>query len=227
MKGLWERYARKFEALSLRERVMVFAAAMVAVLAMTYTMMIEPELVKQRRANAAILQKQSEMKAFEAQVTKLIGSRAHDPDRADRERLAQVRTELTELETRIGTEERKFTAPSQMRAVIEGLLGRSRGVALVELKTLATTTIEEAPKPKPAAKGKPAAGGSERLIYRHGVELTVSGSYLDLVAYMRELEHLPTQLYWGGLELDATAYPKVSMKLTVFTLSLDRAWLSV
>ena len=29
------------------------------------------------------------------------------------------------------------------------------------------------------------------------------------------------------LELDAAAYPRVAMKLTVYTLSLDRAWLSV
>lgn len=230
MKALWERYAAKYDALSLRERGMVFAAAMVAVLAIAYTMMIEPEIVKQRRASAAILQKQSEMKAFEAQVTKIIGSRANDPDRADRERLAQVRSQLNALEARVSAEERKFTAPSQMRAVVEGLLGRSRGVALVELKTLPTATIEElpksqAPKAKPPAKAAPAA--SERLIYRHGVELTVTGSYLDLLAYVRDLERLPTQLYWGGLALDATEYPRVSMKLTLYTLSLDPAWLSV
>jgi len=227
VKGLWERYAGKYDALSLRERAMVFGAVMVAVLAFTYTMMIEPQLVQQRRAASAILQKQSEMKAFEAQVTKIIGTRANDPDRADRERLAQLRAQLNELETRISTEERKFTAPSQMRAVVEGLLGRSRGVALVELKTLPTTTIEEEPKSKPAAKAKPSPVASERLIYRHGVELTVTGSYLDLLAYVRDLERLPTQLYWGGLVLDATEYPRVSMKLTLYTLSLDRAWLSV
>lgn len=216
MKGLWERYAAKYDALSLRERAMVFAAVMVAVLAFTYTMMIEPQLVQQRRAASAILQKQSEMKAFEAQVTKIIGTRASDPDRADRERLGELRAQLNELETRISTEERKFTAPSQMRAVVEGLLGRSRGVALVELKTLATTTIDDGAKKK-----------SERLIYRHGVELTVNGSYIDLLAYVRDLERLPTQLYWGGLVLDAAEYPRVSMKLTLYTLSLDRAWLSV
>ena len=223
MKSLWARYAGRFDALSVRERVMVFAAAMVAVLAFTYTMMIEPELVKQRRTSAAILQKQSEMKAFEAQVTKLIASRAHDPDRADRERLENLKAQLSELDKRISAEERKFTAPAQMRAVVEGLLGRSRGVALVELKTLAAGTINEAKPPAPAKPGaKP-----ERLIYRHGVELTVTGSYLDLLAYMRDLERLPTQLYWGGLELDAAAYPKIAMKLTVYTLSLDRTWLSV
>jgi MSHA biogenesis protein MshJ len=221
------RYAERFNALSVRERVMVFAAALVALLAMVYTLMIEPELIKQRRTATAILQKQSEMKAFEAQVTKLIGSRARDPDRAERERLAQLRSELGDLEVRIAAEERKFTAPAQMRAVIEGLLARSRGVALVEMKTLATTTIATASKPVPAIKPPAKPALPERLIYRHGLELTVSGAYLDLLAYVRDLERLPTQLYWGGLELDAAAYPKVSMKLTVYTLSLDRAWLSV
>ena len=45
----------KYDALSLRERAMVFAAVMVAVLAFAYTMMIEPQLVQQRRTASAIL----------------------------------------------------------------------------------------------------------------------------------------------------------------------------
>jgi MSHA biogenesis protein MshJ len=229
MSELWQRYAGRFDALSLRERVMVFAAVMVAVVALAYMFAIDPQLVKQKRIAGAVLQKHSDMKTFEAQVAKLVGGGGLDAGRAERDRLARLRTELGALEGRITAEERKFTAPSQMRAVIEGLLARNRGVALVEMKTLAADTIAAAAKPgaqpvKPAPE-KPAAG--ERLIYRHGVELTVSGSYLELLAYARDLEKLPKQLYWGALELNAAAYPKVSMKLTVYTLSLDPAWLSV
>jgi MSHA biogenesis protein MshJ len=219
---LWQRCAGRFDALKLRERVMVFAAVMVALLALGHTLMIEPELAKQKRLAGAMLQKHSEMKAFEAQVTKLVGGRAQE---TERERLARLRAELAALEARITAEERRFTAPSQMRAVMEGLLARSRGVALVELKTLAADTIASSAKPAPKPATKPAAG--ERLIYRHGVELTVTGSYLDLLAYARDLEKLPRQLYWGALELDAAGYPKVALKLTVYTLSLDPAWLSV
>jgi MSHA biogenesis protein MshJ len=229
VKALWQRYAQRFDTLSVRERAMVSAALVVALLALAYTLMIEPEILKHRRMNVTMQQKQAEMKAFEAQVATLIGSRAHDPDRAERERLAKLNAELASLEARIAAEERKFTAPSQMRAVIGGLLARSRGVSLVEMKTLAPSTIAEARpgavKPAPGVKPKPSP--SERLIYRHGLELTVTGSYLDLLAYVRDLEALPTQLYWASLELDATDYPKVAMKLTVYTLSLDRAWLNV
>jgi MSHA biogenesis protein MshJ len=239
VKALWQRYAQRFDALTLRERAMISAALLVALLALAYTLMIEPELLKHRRMSATMQQKQAEMKAFEAQVTALIASRAHDPDRAERDRLAKLNQELAELESRVAAEERRFTAPSQMRTVIGGLLARSRGVSLVEMKTLAPTTIAEsrsaaakpAPGVKPPAAAKPPAAGkpqpSERLIYRHGLELTLTGSYLDLLAYVRDLEQLPTQLYWASLELDAADYPKVAMKLTVYTLSLDRAWLNV
>ena len=223
MSELWQRYAGRFDALSLRERVMVFAAVMVAVVALAYTFAIDPQLVRQKRVAGAMLQKHSDMKAFEAQVTKLVGGGGLDAGRAERERLARLRTELAALEGRITAEERKFTAPSQMRTVIEGLLARNRGVALVEMKTLATDTIG-------ASTGKPTPATERRLaylIYRHGVELTVSGSYLELLAYARDLEKLPKQLYWGALVLNAAAYPKVSMKLTVYTLSLDPTWLSV
>jgi MSHA biogenesis protein MshJ len=218
---------------------MISAALLVALLALAYTLMIEPELIRHRRMSTTMQQKQAEMKAFEAQVTALIASRAHDPDRAERERLAKLNHELSELEARVAAEERRFTAPSQMRTVIGGLLARSRGVSLVEMKTLAPTTIAEsraaaakpAPGVKPTAAAKPPAAAkpqpSERLIYRHGPELSLTGSYLDLLAYVRDLEQLPTQLYWASLELDAADYPKVAMKLTVYTLSLDRAWLNV
>jgi MSHA biogenesis protein MshJ len=225
VKLLWQRYAARFDALSLRERVMVFAAVMVAALALAYTLMLEPQLAKQKRLSGALLQKHSEMRAFEAQATKLLVGRGPGADRASRERVMDLRAELAGLEARIIAEERKFTAPSEMRAVIERLLDRNRNVALVEMRTLPADTLASATQSKGKAAAKPAAG--ERLIYRHGVELTVSGSYLDLLAYARDLERLPRQLYWAGLQLDAAGHPKVSMKLTVYTLSLDRTWLSV
>jgi MSHA biogenesis protein MshJ len=212
--ALWRRTAARFDALSLRERVMVSAAVLVALLALVYTLMIEPEVRQQRRSAAAMLQKQSEARALDAQVQGLLAARAQDPDRARREQLARLTAQLGELDARINAEERRFTQPAQIREVVESVLGRARGVELVEMKTLAVSTI--------ASKE-----AKERLIYRHGLEVTVSGSYLDLLAYLRDLEALPTQLYWGALNIDASKYPRVLMKLTVYTLSLDRAWLNV
>lgn len=208
---------------------MVFAAVMVAVVALGHALAVEPELVKHKRLSGAMLQKSSEMKAFEAQVAKLVGGHPGDAGRSERERLVRARSELGTLESRIRAEERRFTAPTQMRRVVEGLLARNRGVALEEMKTLAVEALAAgAPNAKLPAKppaGKPVP--ADARIYRHGLQLTVSGSYLDLLAYARDLEKLPSQLYWDRVAIDAAAYPKVLMKLTVYTLSLDPAWLNV
>jgi len=102
------------------------------------------------------------------------------------------------------------------------------------MKTLPTTTLAEAraesgkaEASKPAAKPAEAPKSGERLVYRHGMEVTVAGGYLDLLRYLRDLEQLRTQLYWGSLEIDATRYPRHTMKIVVYTLSLDPAWLNV
>lgn len=227
MKQLWKRYAERIDALNLRERVMVFAAAMVVLLGLVYSLYVDPQVQRERRLSGAIAQKQAEAKSLQAQVTQVATSRGLDPDRAPRERLEALRRQLVETESQIAAEERKFTAPEQMRRVIEELLARNRAVELKTMRSLPTTSIAEtrpAPVARPAAQPTPPA---ERLIYRHGIEITVTGSYLDLLAYLADLERLPTQIYWSALEIDAGSYPKHTMKLTVYTLSLDRAWLNV
>jgi len=223
--GYWKRFAERIDLLNLRERVMVFAAAMVVLLAFVHTVYIDPELTKERRLSADLARRQAEGKAIQDQLRKVVTSRNRDPDLVPREQLQAARKELAATESLIAAEERKFTAPAQMRKVIEELLARNRAVQLQSMRSLPTASIAEV-RAQSAAKA-PAQPASERLIYRHGVEVVVTGPYLDLLAYLNDLEGLPTQLYWGSLSVDASRYPRHTMKLVVYTLSLDRAWLSV
>lgn len=232
MKRLWQRYAERIDALNLRERILVFSAAMLVLVALVHTLYIDTEVKKERRLASAIAQKQAEARGLQDQLTRLVTSRALDPDRIPREKLEEARRQLAGIESQIATEERKFTAPEQMRKVIDELLAKSRAVQLQSMKTLPTTSIAEA---RAEAAGKPATQGAsqqapsapERLVYRHGIEITVTGAYLDLLGYLADLERLPTQLYWSSLEIDASRYPRHTMRLVVYTLSLDRAWLNV
>lgn len=60
------------------------------------------------------------------------------------------------------------------------------------------------------------------------MELTVEGSYADLMDYLSSLESLPgPKLLWGGVALKVERHPTVQLTLTVYTLSLDRAWLQL
>lgn len=68
---------------------------------------------------------------------------------------------------------------------------------------------------------------AREMLYRHGVEMVLQGTYPDMVAYMEALEHLPVQLFWGKAELDAQNYPEARLTLTLYTLSLDDKWMKL
>lgn len=233
MKQLWQRYAAKMEAATLRERVMIFAAAAVALIALLNAALIEPELVKQRRLSAEVSQRQREIGVMQEQLQKMALARKSDPDLENRKALEGLRRQIAEADAALVQEQRRFAPPERIGPLLGEMLSRNRRLQLVDMRTLPVAAIGPGNE-KPAASGaaekppaKPAAGAPGGPIYRHGVEITVRGTYLELLAYLRDLEKLPNQMYWGRLELGVGAYPQVTLKLSVYTLSLDLAWLVV
>lgn len=84
-----------------------------------------------------------------------------------------------------------------------------------------------AAKPQPAGGTPAAAQAQAPLLYRHGVQLVLQGSYLEMIDYLEALEALPTQLFWGAAVLDAEQYPQAKLTLTLYTLSLDQKWIAL
>ena len=111
-----------------------------------------------------------------------------------------------------------------MSDLLHSMLKQNGKLRLVSLKTLEAASLtgseQLAAKDKAESKPLPDAG------YKHGVELEIQGSYADLTSYLTSLEALPWQLYWGSARLKVEEYPKATLVLTVFTLSLDRKWLN-
>jgi MSHA biogenesis protein MshJ len=233
MKRLWLQYVTRMEAASLRERLMIFAAAAVAVIALASSVLIEPELARQRRLARDVEQRQGEIRKMQEQLQQMALARQADPDQATRKRIEALRARAAELEVKLKEEQRKFVSHERIGALLEELLGRNRRLQLVDMRTLPVAAIDPAapsqkpPAEKPGAEKPAARPAAPGTIYRHGVEITISGTYLDLLNYLRDLEKLPSQMYWGRLELAAAAHPKVTLKLSVYTMSLDLAWLIV
>jgi len=236
VKALWRKYADRMDAATLRERVMIFAAAAVVMVALINALLIEPELNRQRRLSKDIAKNEGDIRVLQEQLQTMARARQADPDSKNRARLEELRGRIAAAEAQLKEEQRRFAPPERIGALLEELLSRNRKLQLVDMRTLPVTSFAGpsesgagAPAPKPAADAKPAAPAAATTgpIYRHGVEITVSGGYLDLLNYLRDLEKLPNQMYWGRMELAVDAHPKATLKLSVYTLSLDLAWLIV
>lgn len=216
MNALLRHYAERIDAATLRERLLVFLAAAAILLFLGNSLLLQPERAKQKRLAAETAQYQTEISSLQAQMGRLVGASVADPDAPLRKRHASLRAELSQLNSRIAGEERRFTAPEHMRAVLEDMLGRNKGLTLVDLRTLPVVPIAAA-----------RVGSGPSGMFRHGLELTVRGTYSELYEYLRMLEGLPNQLYWARAEITVTDHPLLTLKLTVHTISFDRAWLVV
>ena len=215
MKALLRRYTERIDALSLRERALIFVAVALVLVAFAYLGFISPLMERDRRLGREVARRQTELATLQAQLQAMARSSELRPDDANRAKLAGLQRQLAQLDDQIGEATSRFTSPRRMRDVLQEILARNPRLQLVDLKTLPVDLFAHSD-----ARGP-------RPIYRHAIELTVSGAYLDLYAYLRQLERLPTRLYWRKADLAAGDYPKVVLKLTVYTLSFDPTWMSV
>lgn len=239
MKAHWERLAFKIDALGLRERAMAFAIAALLVITLVNTFVLDPLLAARKQRVQQIKLDQQQIAAAQAEIKLIISGHEGDPDAANQVRLQMLKQQSEQLRTDLTVVQQSLVTPDKMVALLEELLKKNKQLQLVSLKTLQATQLSEPDSvPGKAAGNKPAAAGvqgqavaEERAdvgrVYKHGVELVVQGGYADLVSYLSQLEGLPWRLFWAKAKLNVEEHPKVRLTLTLFTLSLDKAWLNI
>lgn len=223
MNAVWQKYAQKFSALSARERTMVLAAGVAVIGFAGYLLLVAPEFDRHKRLEGQIASHRTEAVTMRTQAQQLLKGLAQDPNAEAHARIAQMRQQIEELDTGVRSVQSGLVAPNRMAALLEEMLTRNRRIQLMGLRTLPVTMLIE-----PANSGADkAAAAPLRNVYKHGVEITLQGSYPDLLDYLARLEKLQWQMFWARTRMDASDYPRVRLTLTLYTLSLDRAWLVV
>lgn len=231
----WSKWAANFAARNSRERVVVAAALVFGGSLLLFSFGLEPLLLKARNASRAEAAARTELTLQQAQLA-AIRAQAADPDAVNRRRLAQARQELGAVGRRLVEFEAGMVPPAKMQMFLERLLVRNQSIELLGLKTLPVTLVG-VPPPAQAAQAtasagpKPVPGAAETAkaegIYQHGIEIRLAGNYNDLLTYLAEVERMPQRLMWNSLSFTVEKYPRNIMVVRVFTLSLDRNWLTV
>jgi MSHA biogenesis protein MshJ len=234
----------RVEALQPRERIMAFGAVLVVVVYLASAVVFGPLARKEAALKSTLQQQAVTIDGIDADIAAKARAYANDPNDALRKRLGEVRVETARTSEELRTMQKGLVPADRIAPLLETILRANGRLKLVSLKTLPATTLNDAaasPPATPAAAPAPAAATpgvatpaatpvvvkAPDLLYRHGVELTLRGSYLDMVDYMHALETLPTQLFWGKAQLDAEDYPNVRLTLTLYTLSLDPKWMKL
>ena len=228
MKSQWQKLAARYDAMQLRERWLVALAMLGGIVLIAYSFVIDPALKRAQLAERSAADQSAQLSNLEIQI-RALQSPDKDPDVAANAELSALKTKLAELAGRLETLESTLVPPQRMPLLLEDMIGRKSGLRLLSLKTLPVAPLLEK---KASAEEKDAKAADNRVnssagLYKHGVEIKLEGSYQELAAYLERLEKSGQKLLWSSVSLSAEKHPQLVLSLTVYTLSLDRAWLIV
>jgi MSHA biogenesis protein MshJ len=222
---------------SLRERILIFCVVQLVILAVIGFGLLIPrwqlnkELVHENDLRVV------QLLAIAVEASSLKTAEKIDPDSKNRELLKKLNVQSDELRKNLTKLHDILVKPEDMAARLRAMININGKLQLVSLNTLPVDDLMQGKKITESRPGEnptlsasiPDANNSLVMdgIYRHGVVIVLRGSYLDIVDYLVGLESSPSGFYWGDMEMRADTYPLVTMQITLFTLSLDKKWLSL
>jgi MSHA biogenesis protein MshJ len=230
--------AARFDRMSLRERALIFAAAL-AVLIVLWNLVLMDRLNAREKGLSEELTTLATTMASTASASEQMA--ASDPTTRALADLKDRQDKLAAINARLVSESAGLIPPSQMVEVIHDVLSRQQGLVLLSLQNLPVAPLVPPVKPdqKEAGAGSPtdqanasATGTSvappiETGPYLHPVEIVLEGRYLDIVTYLHALEALPYRFYWRVLQLQTRTYPMNRVRIELSTVSMEREWIGV
>jgi MSHA biogenesis protein MshJ len=234
MNRYWKMFDDWINAREPRERVLLFASAIILPGVLLSSLFVQPAVAERKRLTLDATTDQAEIAKMTLELQSLAKARGTDPDVALRSRLAEMQAKMMEFQKQVDAQAVELVSPEKMAGVLEKILANSPRIQVVEVKVLPRTMVDfekgaAAAPPEKAqdTKAEPVQDKKPTGIYRHGVEIAIRGNYLDLVAYLKQIESQPVRMLWDKVNLSVGDYPMVTMRVVVYTISMEKAWITV
>jgi MSHA biogenesis protein MshJ len=211
--------AERLDALSLRERGLIFAGCIALICVTAQTLFMGPMAVRAQNAEKRLEAARQSMSAIEQ-----AGAQASaDPGFAAAARNASLTDRLKLLDAQLRAAAQGYVAPDKVVDMLREILADQQSLQLVSLSSLPVESLSR--EPRDVLDAGPA--GDDLGPFLHPVEMVVEGSYSSIVQYLRALEAMPWQVHWQQLELTAGDYPVNRVRIVIGALSLSREWMNL
>jgi MSHA biogenesis protein MshJ len=203
LRSAWERRARRIDALSLRERAVIFIC-IAAVLAALFDTLVLTPLSARNKLRAETQARQATEVAQLREQFKAASSNVNDPAGQLRVQLGAAQAERERLDAAL-RQAGSVSGGEALSAVLQRLLAQQPGLVLERLALLDDTPVAVPATPSASAPAaRPAMPPSMPGMSWQGVELQVMGRYADIQLYLQVLERELPGLRWGEMHLGAS-----------------------
>lgn len=207
--------ADRVDAMSLRERGLIFITVLVVLYFVAVNLLFGPANTERDRLQAQINQVRTETQTLDTQIQGILAGGAQDPDAAKREKIAALQTNLQQMDASLNQATFGLVPPKEMTRLVEQMLSKNRALRVLKVESLPAAPLVEG--------GTEANNAPGTMIYKHGMRIELQGGYLDILRYLKSLEELPWKLFWGQATMKTDKYPESKLTLLIYTLSTHEA----
>lgn len=143
-----------------------------------------------------------------------IQQRLQSNPKAPLERQLEQQQQRLEQVTKQLAQETRYISAAENRDLLRALLTTAAGVKVRSAQALPVEQIYRDPQ------------DNNTGIYKHRLQLVITGSYFDIQQYFDTLEGLPWSFYWQRMDYRVTSYPEAEVTVEIYTLSLERNYVA-
>jgi MSHA biogenesis protein MshJ len=241
---------QRFEALSERERLLLFAALLMVCWGLAEVLFLGRLRTRHNTEAQQVQALRDQVGTLSAQQAELSAQVENGPLQAAQAQEQELLERIAKADLALRGENVRYLDAARARQVLHQLLAGT-GLHLVSMRALpaeiALSTRSPAPAadtpdapadadgattaddpaaaaPAPAAAPEPGIGLD---LYRHPIEVQLEGSFADMVEYLSRLERSDWSLMWHELDIQTIEYPRARLRFVVYTFSLEEAWIGV
>jgi len=197
----------RIDALELRERILLLISTVVVLFILADSIALGPAFNEQQITKQRINELEVELAEL-SEKAELFG--INDENNSDQPyitRREQLTNRLSELDSIIVDQLGALVEPTQAAHVLEQVVSNHRGLKLESL-TASASSLDDVNLEQTENPG----------LGRYQLELKLSGSYLDILKYLQELEVLTWKFFWQQVDFQVGEYPHAVTRLQLYTL---------
>ena len=198
----WQTLIAKLDALSVRERIFLFASVVLCSAALFDVLWLSPAQTVHRQLTVRLTAQSAELQRLRDQVNAT--SQADSVPASLDQELQRLQAQLGQTNLAV----RALLPPPQGTPLVQALthlLRRYPGLTLINTSALA---------PEVAGPGNARATGLPEGLTRQGMAVTVAGAYPDLTRFVSTLELEMPHVRWGSMSLKSeNAMPELTLQL--------------
>ena len=207
----WIKAKAAFSALSQREKILITLVGWVAVIFISFSLIIEPKFLEHQKAERDITRITHSITSLKQQIELAQLRLQKDPNTDINKQYQTLTLQSQDLAELLSNRVAALVSPAQMAQLLEVVLQKSSKLTLTSMSTLPSERLLDE--------------NNKAGYYIHPIKLVLSGNYFDIETYLSNLEELPVKYYWRNFRYEVKEYPIAELTIEVYTLGSSKGFI--